>query len=126
MEKILICGDFNSRIGEESDYIMGVDNIPVRNVIDATSNKHGDHLLEFLIDCNLCIVNGRVGLNDFTHVSHRCSSVVDYVIVPLEQLSLSTHLSRLVGKPTMWFPNRSDTNRPVHVQKHARSLKFWC
>ena len=33
-------------------------------------------------------------------------------------------LSRLVGKPTMWFPNRSDTNRPVQAQKRARSLKF--
>ena len=31
----------------------------------------------------------------------------------------------LVGKPTMWFPNRSDTNRPVQAQKQARSLKFW-
>ena len=28
------------------------------------------------------------------------------------------------GKPTMWFPNRSDTNRPVQAQKRARSLKF--
>ena len=35
------------------------------------------------------------------------------------------YMSRLVGKPTMWFPNRSDTNRPVHLQKQARSLKFW-
>ena len=25
----------------------------------------------------------------------------------------------------MWFPNRSDTNRPVQAQKQARSLKFW-
>ena len=24
----------------------------------------------------------------------------------------------------MWFPNRSDTNRPVHSQKRAKSLKF--
>ena len=24
-----------------------------------------------------------------------------------------THLSHLVGKPTMWFANRSDTNRSV-------------
>ena len=24
----------------------------------------------------------------------------------------------------MWFPNRSDTNRPVQAQKQARSLKF--
>ena len=29
-----------------------------------------------------------------------------------------------MGKPTMWFPNRSDTNRPVQAQKTARSLKF--
>ena len=25
----------------------------------------------------------------------------------------------------MWFPNRSDTNRPVQAQKQARSLKFF-
>ena len=25
----------------------------------------------------------------------------------------------------MWFPKRSDTNRPVQAQKQARSLKFW-
>ena len=25
----------------------------------------------------------------------------------------------------MWFSNRSDTNRPVQLQKQARSLKFW-
>ena len=24
----------------------------------------------------------------------------------------------------MWFPNRSDTNRPVQAQKRARSMKF--
>ena len=34
-------------------------------------------------------------------------------------------MSRLVGKPTMWFPNRFDINRPVQLQKQARSLKFW-
>ena len=34
-------------------------------------------------------------------------------------------MSRLVGKPTMWLPNRSDTNRPVQLQKQASSLKFW-
>ena len=33
-------------------------------------------------------------------------------------------MSRLVGKPTMWFPNRSDTNRAVQLQKQARRLKF--
>ena len=29
-----------------------------------------------------------------------------------------------MGKQTMWFPNRPDTNRPVQSQKQARSLKF--
>ena len=36
----------------------------------------------------------------------------------------NVNMSHIVGKPTMWFPNRSDTNRPVHAQKRARSLKF--
>ena len=34
------------------------------------------------------------------------------------------NMSHLVGKPTMWFPNRSDTNQPVQAQERARSLKF--
>ena len=33
-------------------------------------------------------------------------------------------MSHLVRKPTMWFPNRSDTNRAVQSQKQVRSLKF--
>ena len=37
---------------------------------------------------------------------------------------VTIHMSRLVGKPTMWFPNRSDTNRAAQAQKQARSLKF--
>ena len=35
------------------------------------------------------------------------------------------YMSHLVEKPTMWFPNRPDTNRAVQSQKRARSLKFW-
>ena len=30
-----------------------------------------------------------------------------------------------MGKPTIWFPNRPDTNRPVQSQKMARGWKFW-
>ena len=33
------------------------------------------------------------------------------------------HMSSLVGKPTMWFPNRSDTNRPVQAQKKSKKLE---
>ena len=28
------------------------------------------------------------------------------------------------GKPTIWCPNRSDTNRTVQAQKNARDWKF--
>ena len=28
-------------------------------------------------------------------------------------------------KPTIWFPNRSNTNQAVLSQKQVRSLKFW-
>ena len=42
----------------------------------------------------------------------------------LQEFLAKKDMSRLVGKPTMWFPNRSDTNRPVQAQKRASSLKF--
>ena len=29
-----------------------------------------------------------------------------------------------MGKPTIWFPNMSDTNQAVQSQKTARSMKF--
>ena len=29
-----------------------------------------------------------------------------------------------MGKPTIWVPTRSDTNRPVQLQKQAKSLTF--
>ena len=32
----------------------------------------------------------------------------------------SINISRLVGKPTMWFPNRSDTN---DLYKHRKELE---
>ena len=86
-DHLVICGDFNARIGCESDYIEGVDDVKPREVIDETLNSYGDHLLDFLINCNMCILNGRVGSNDFTHVSKRGRSVVDYVCVPHEQFA---------------------------------------
>ena len=83
-----MCGDFNSRVGEATEFIEGVDDVTPRNVIDYTSNVNGDLLIEFSsIDCGMCLVNGRVGNGDFTHVSHRGKSVVDYVCVPYEQLA---------------------------------------
>ena len=35
-----------------------------------------------------------------------------------------TYLSRVMRKPTFWFPTWSDTNQTVQLQKMARGLKF--
>ena len=35
------------------------------------------------------------------------------------------HMSCLVGKPTVWFPNRSDTNQAVQAPKTATGWKLW-
>lgn len=75
---IFICGDFNSRCGDLDDFIAGVDDVPRRNVVDFKTNLYGEILIDFLIDTNLCILNGRNCLsNDFTSVSVKGLSVVD-------------------------------------------------
>ena len=46
-------------------------------------NSHGRTILEFMIDCDLCMLNGRFGENSnkYTCVSTKGASVVDYVFV---------------------------------------------
>ena len=48
-----------------------------------------------------------------------------YRITPVDIfIFLSYFMSHLVRKPTLWFPTRSNTNRPAPSQKMARGLKF--
>jgi hypothetical protein len=91
MCEYFICGDFNSRLGDSSDYIAGVDDVPCRTVIDMTKNTFGGLISQFLIDANNCVLNGRNPVtDDFTYISARGRSVVDYSIVPYESLPLYT------------------------------------
>ena len=50
--------------------------------------------------------------------------IIRAVIKTLEEVQekgrRTDYLSRLVKKPTMWFPSRSDTNRAVQAEKMAR------
>ena len=79
---IFICGNFNSRCGLNDDFIVGIDDIPERNVIDFTSNAYDNILIEFLINSNMCMLNGRNCINkDFTSVSTKGLAVVDYCLV---------------------------------------------
>ena len=43
--KLYICGDLNARCGDIQDFIEGVDNVQLRNVIDDVSNRNGDLLI---------------------------------------------------------------------------------
>ena len=43
----------------------------------------------------------------------------------LVSLSDTQHMNRIMRKPMMWLPNRSDTNRAVQAQEIARGWKFW-
>ena len=67
---ITIFCDFNVRIGENEDFIAGVDNLPPRNVIDFQTNQYCDGFLDFLVSINMCVFNGRnFKQNDFTSIS---------------------------------------------------------
>ena len=56
--------------GVEDDFIEGVDPVCEPHVVDHKRNKFGDLLLDFLINVNYCMLNGRNHTsNDFTSVS---------------------------------------------------------
>ena len=84
----IICGDLNARIGNLSDTVPEIDNIPKRVVLDSTKNNHGDSFVDFLKESKCCILNGRVcnDRDNYTFMSHLGKSVVDYIVVNHELL----------------------------------------
>ena len=83
----VLLGDLNARIGKGKDYIEDIDELPKRKVLDENTNKHGSSLLEFLHESRMCVLNGRDKLDDYTSVSVKGASVVDYIMVPVTQFS---------------------------------------
>lgn len=83
-DAIVICGDFNARIGKTNECNDCVDNIPHRSSTDDTQNQHGKSFLDFLNDSRCCVLNGRFGdqSTGYTSLSTRGHSVVDYICVP--------------------------------------------
>lgn len=82
-DAINVCGDLNSRVGELSDYLKEIDDVPQRVPLDVGINKHGESLIEFLIDSKSCIVIKRIcPLKDnYISVSTKRKAVVDYILV---------------------------------------------
>ena len=85
MYHILLCGDFNSRTGQASDYESGVTDVPSeRSNEDIVSNKYGQLLLNFCINTGFKIAKGCMfddnGIGRYTHFSPNGSSTIDYLI----------------------------------------------
>ena len=91
-----LCGDISSRVGENLDYIPSVDDLPNRNIVDFNCNSYGEIFIDFLINCNLCILNDRNNVNnDITFISTRGKSVFDYCLCDYEQLKFFDNFSIL-------------------------------
>ena len=62
--------------------------IPHRTIVDYTSTRYCEFLIEFLINCNFRTFNGRNEIqNDFTSVSTKGCAVVNYCLVSRGNLS---------------------------------------
>ena len=88
---MVFCGDYNGRIGKCDDVNLDVDKDVVKRIsIDTVKNAHGDTLLEFIADGKLVLLNGRVDPNNdnYTFILSRGKSVVDYFIVPQDNLRI--------------------------------------
>ena len=82
-DNVIICGDFNARIGEKED-CQYIDGMQPRIPLDKETNTQGNKLLTFINDIRGCIVNGRISpdYDFFTSTApHKGNAVVDYVIV---------------------------------------------
>ena len=120
-----ICGNFNARCSDFQDFIEGVDYIQSRHIIDFTSYKYGELLCEFLINTNCCILNGRNMLsNDYTCIKGQGASVVDYCLIPHEDLNKFTEFN--VHKTTDLINdiNIIDTIEP-ETSKPDHSILTW-
>ena len=115
---IVIAGDFNARLGTSSDYNEILDQVPARAVLDTDHNQQGENLCEYLKDSLQCVLNGRIcpENDNFTCVSWRERSVVDYVLVPytcllsVRDFSVKT-VTNLIDEYSIHPPSR---NVPDH------------
>ena len=118
--EILICGDFNARIGslnDMSDVTQTRLYLPQRQIIDYTTNSHGKQLIDFLRDCNMVTLNGRFSSDkdNFTVISSVGKSVVDYAIVQADHFqNYSNFQVKTVLEILEYYSIPSDSPMPDH------------
>ena len=82
--QVVICGDFNARCGGLRDVD---DEREDRCIVDMVKNEQGEMLVECMRSTGLCFVSGRKGADEFTCISSKGRSVVDYCLVPFDELA---------------------------------------
>ena len=55
VDTYFICGDLNGRIGNHNDFTRDVDHLPDWRIIDKEMNKHGEALIDFLLESKMCV-----------------------------------------------------------------------
>ena len=90
--------------------------IPDRNVIDDIRNTQGEEFVEFLQEMNMCVLNGRFVDDNFTCISTKGRSVVDYICVMNDQFTMFKSfrvftVSEMIDKYAL-TPLVSDRSRP--------------
>ena len=128
---IALCGDFNARTSstdppeyKDNPLFSYMNNFPRKNSDDKT-NAYGRKLLDFCLQHDICILNGRDlpctahYTGDFTCYNHNGSSTVDYLITGSESLQY-IHDFRLLDM------NANSDHRPLSfccklsLQKHHK------
>ena len=115
---IIMCGDFNARIGKSSDYIRNErsgcesfvplpdDYIPQdlrdRNSQDKHTNSYKKPFLDLLINNKMHLLNGRTlgdSLGELTCIKHNGASVVDYFAISSNGDKYISHMTVLPLTP---------------------------
>ena len=107
---VFVAGDFNGRSADQPDFLLhdyylnvGMnenlrDNeIPLRKSRDLVLDNYGRRLLDLCKSTDLLIANGRLGddkdIGEFTCVTSRGRSVVDYLLLSLQNFDCVSHFS---------------------------------
>ena len=81
--QVVLCGDFNARCGGLTDVDGGMVD---RCNVDMVKNEQGEMLVECTKSTGLYFVNGRQGPDEFTCISSKGQTVVDYCLMPCEEV----------------------------------------
>ena len=112
-----IIGDFNSRIGRESDSIETVDEDLINKRLCIDNVVNGRSLLDLLIENSLYVLNGRFGPD--SSISTKDSAVVHYVIARQSDVHLFLKLQINAMSEIFRIPDHSIISCDIIVSDYT-------